>query len=93
MPYNGWENYETWCVNLWLGNDEGLYNLTREYLPDEDDEDFNRDEAVENLADAICVFVNEIAPSVQGLFSDLLTHCLGRVNWREIAFSWIEDNI
>ena len=27
--YNGWENYETWNVALWLQNDEGLYNLTR----------------------------------------------------------------
>ena len=25
--YNGWTNYETWNVALWLGNDEGLYNL------------------------------------------------------------------
>lgn len=24
--YNGWTNYPTWCVNLWLSNDEGLYN-------------------------------------------------------------------
>ena len=21
--YNGWHNYETWCVNLWLTNDSG----------------------------------------------------------------------
>ena len=25
--YNGWENYETWCVKLWLDNDEFHYNL------------------------------------------------------------------
>jgi hypothetical protein len=21
--YNGWSNYEAWCVNLWIGNEEG----------------------------------------------------------------------
>ena len=28
--YNGWKNYETWNVALWLGNDESLYELARE---------------------------------------------------------------
>ena len=28
--YNGWENYETWNVALWMQNDEGLYNLAAE---------------------------------------------------------------
>lgn len=28
--YNGWVNRETWALNLWLGNDEGLYNEVRE---------------------------------------------------------------
>ena len=28
--YNGWENYETWNVALWINNEEGLYEFARE---------------------------------------------------------------
>jgi hypothetical protein len=27
--YNGWKNYETWNVALWIGGDEGLYNFAK----------------------------------------------------------------
>ena len=29
--YNGWANYATWNVALWLGNHEGMYNLARTF--------------------------------------------------------------
>ena len=31
MEYNGYKNYETWNVVLWLGNDFPLYNAARVY--------------------------------------------------------------
>ena len=27
--YNGWTNYETWNVALWIQNDQGLYDIAR----------------------------------------------------------------
>lgn len=28
--YNGWSNYQTWNVAMWINNDEGLYNTALE---------------------------------------------------------------
>ena len=30
QSYNGWENYETWNVALWINNDEGFYTIARQ---------------------------------------------------------------
>jgi hypothetical protein len=33
--YNGHKNWNYWNVALWIGNDEGLYNLARECVRNE----------------------------------------------------------
>jgi hypothetical protein len=30
--YNGHKNWNYWNVSLWIGNDEGLYNLARQHI-------------------------------------------------------------
>lgn len=29
--YEGWTNYQTWNVALWVNNDEGLYNFVKDF--------------------------------------------------------------
>lgn len=74
-----WTNYETWVTALWLNNEEGSYHEIR------------RIARHGNTAQALEALVTESAPNVQGLYSDLLTHALGRVNWDEIARSLEEE--
>ena len=31
MEYNGWKNYETWNVALWIGNDYPTYEASQGY--------------------------------------------------------------
>ena len=30
--YNGWKNRETWALNLWFNNDQGLYLMMNEFI-------------------------------------------------------------
>lgn len=101
--YQGWKNYPTWCVNLWLGNDEGLYNATRKLVNDtvvgiaNHDNVSSRIWTVEQarrylVADALKGWVAELAPDLGASFSsDLLGYALGEVDWDEIANAWLED--
>ena len=82
--YNGWSNYPTWNVNLWLSNDEGLYNETRRRL---------RCLTRYERADALKTFVrDELAPDLGASFAaDLMGYALDEVDWFEIAEAWSED--
>jgi hypothetical protein len=96
--YNGWTNYETWVVNLWLTNDEGtcrywestaqeIYESAQPKAP------FSRDErAALLLAEAMKEQLEEDNPLREsGLYTDLLTAALSEVNWYEIASHFLED--
>jgi hypothetical protein len=97
--YNGWMNYETWCVNLWLNNDEGSYrHICRLAQSAWDDAEASQhltraQEAARELASTLADEAESNMPEVNGLYKDLLTSALAEVDWEEIAEHLIEDDV
>lgn len=77
---NGWTNYETWLVNLWLGDslcmdaEDGI-DVTADYIR----------ELVDGMASAAC------EEAANGLIAILLNGAIREVDFDEIASHYGED--
>jgi len=101
--YNGWKNYETWCVHLWLANEEGTYRYWRDAARQHRREApgcsnvkegiWSVEQATRfNLADQLRSELEEASPlEAASMFSDLLTAALSEVDWHEIADAFLEE--
>lgn len=84
MTYEGWSNYETWAVKLWMDNDEGSYHYWKDQA-----EAFRNDRS--GLVVVLKDYHEETLPELDGFAGDLCTHALGMVDWYEIAYALLEN--
>lgn len=103
--YNGWTNYATWCVHLWLDNDGGLQRFWHETAAECYNTCHGKDNAWDNAINMIAerlkheieVFQHPYHgrflanPLEADMFCDLLDSALSEVNYREIAESFLDD--
>lgn len=76
--YNGWTNWETWQIPLWIDNDEGDYLMKRRLLNHR------------SFCDANCA--EQIArQAFPDGTPDMSPGDMERVNWTEIASHWEDE--
>ena len=100
--YNGWANYETWCVALWLENEEGTYRYWRETARElaaragrkRGPHLTRAEQARVWLADRMREEIerDDVVPPAS-LYADLLNAALGEVEWAEVADAFLADFI
>lgn len=75
--YNGWTNYETWCVNLWIDNEEASQDFWHRAA--------ERAKDVYQLAGWMRTHFEEAVPALDGFWADMPGAALSEVDWDEIA--------
>jgi hypothetical protein len=98
--FNGYANYETWAVALWLANDYESYQRWRSESRQELEQARRsekfwapaRETAAISLAERLQLEIAEAAPEdIPPLYADLLRAALAEVDWYEVAIEWLDD--
>src|SRR5436309_1985126 len=103
-PFNGFTNYQTWCVSWWLGSDQEMCRRCRDLASQATTivQEASRvihgigttAEATRNLlADSLRELIGELNPLADqtSLFTDLMDDALGEVDWHQIADEFLKD--
>ena len=91
--YNGWTNYETWAVSLWIDNEESSYRYWRQEAARYEQDIADKEDAICGLAAQLKQEISDEAPTDEpSVYSDLLNAALSEVNWAEIAENWLRED-
>ena len=82
MSYNGFTNWETWNVALWIDNDEYIYNKRFKYRAV-----YGKTWNKENVKYFFNRYFNEKTPDMKSKLQ------IEKVNWQEIANLWNEEEL
>lgn len=96
--YNGWRNYPTWNVALWIGNSESEQEFwadnTRLALEgNQFDEDSATADIARELEDYYSNYEEQGIEPLPGMFGDLFAWALRMVDWYEIAQHYVTNVI
>ena len=97
--YNGWTNYETWLVNLWMDNCEGsqkywsevAHDSVEEHKAGEEPENWFYFEGV--LQEMLSDLVDGPDSTVAFMAADLLKAAISEVDTRAIAQAWVANQV
>lgn len=101
QEYNGWYNYETWCVNLWMDNEQYSQAFWTENAQEIYERCFDNADpssvltvdqnAYYEFSEVLKDHFEDNTPEAAGVYADLLNAALSEVNWFEIAKHWIDQ--
>lgn len=83
QSYNGWANYNTWLVNLWLTNDEYTEEGLRVAV---------RYGGHDGARDYVDELLDDSGIANGTMWYDMIRSCLDDVDWRELAGHYKDED-
>ena len=93
--YNGWTNYETWLINLWMSEGSNYYDDLAQELFNNKEDSQDKEDLINDLSNRLKQEHEEYIETVKlpssGWITDLINASLSEVDWYEIAEHYISE--